>query len=65
MTHQHLQDAIYEEACGVVKKEVQSLCSTSDPSILRKTSPKDLAEFKWDSMNEELINSSVCDRFSE
>lgn len=55
MKHQDFQDALYEEACDLVQKELQSLCSIAHSSLLRKTTPKDLGSFEWKNMNAELI----------
>ena len=54
MKDSDFQDAIYKEACSVIQKELQSLCSLSNPSLLRKTGCKDLASFEWNNMNAEL-----------
>ena len=54
MKHSDFKDAVYNEACSVVQKELQSLCSLANPSLLRKTTSKDLASFEWNNMNAEL-----------
>ena len=55
MKHGDFQDAVYEETCYVVQKELQNLCSLSHPSLLRKTTSSDLASFDWKNMNAELV----------
>ena len=36
-----MRDALYEEACDGVNKEIQDLCSIGEPSLLRATSAED------------------------
>lgn len=56
MKHQGMRDALYEEACDVVNKEIKDLCSIGEPSLLRATSAEDLACVKWEKINNELKN---------
>ena len=54
MKHQGMRDALYEEACDGVNKEIKDLCSIWKPSLLRTTSAEDLACITWEKINSEL-----------
>ena len=54
MKHQGMRDALYEEACDGVDKEIKDLCSIGEPSLLRATSAEDLACITWEKINNEL-----------
>ena len=49
---------VNEKICQLVSKsttsEITSLCSKTNPSVLRKSSHEELAEFSWGKVNEEL-----------
>ena len=51
-----MRDALYEEACDGVNKEIKDLCSIGEPSLLRATSAEDLACLTWEKINNELKN---------
>ena len=56
MKHQGMRDALYEEACDGVNKEIKDLCSIGEPSLLRATSAEDLACLTGEKINNELKN---------
>ena len=56
MKHQGMRDALYEEACDGINKEIKDLCSIGEPSLLRATSAEDLACITWEKINNELKN---------
>lgn len=51
-----LNDVIYQLISKKITSEIVGLCSKTNPSVLRKTSPKELAEFSWDKVNQELLS---------
>ena len=60
-----LKTDILEQFSVVIKDELKQLCSTNNPSILRKTSKKDLINFSWESVHKELQEKTpTLERFS-
>lgn len=55
LTTVHLKDVIFGECCSVIQKELQLLCTKSQPSVLRKKSKSDLKSFSWDVVYGELL----------
>ena len=54
MKHDEFRDALYEEACDVVNKEIKDLCSLTEPSLLRGTTHEELTSLTWENIDSEL-----------
>ena len=60
-----LKTEILEQFSVVIKDELKQLCSTNNPSVLRKTSKEDLINFSWDSVHKELQEKTpTVERFA-
>ena len=60
-----LKEEILEQFSGEIKDELKSLCSTNNPSVLRKTSKEDLINFSWESVHKELQEKTpTLERFA-
>ena len=52
--------------CQEVTSEIAGLCSTSNPYVLRKSSPDDLTKFIWEAVHDEMkIRASIYLQFLE
>ena len=49
-----VNEKIYQLVSKSITSEITSLCSKTNPSVLRKSSHGELAEFSWGKVNEEL-----------
>ena len=49
-----MKEYVYKEACHEIHKEVEKLCTLSEPSILCNTSKVAMQLFSWEAVNEEL-----------
>ena len=61
---------VKKEVVKLISQEITSemvgLCSTSNPSVLRKSSPDDLAKFTWEVVHDELkIRAPIYLQFLE
>ncbi len=58
MSHRKTKEAVLRETGLILRKELQTLCKSSAPSMLRGTSPQALKTFQWDSLVDELEERS-------
>lgn len=47
---------VLQLACKEITSELVGLCSKANPSVLRESSPEDLAKFSWEVVHDELKN---------
>jgi hypothetical protein len=59
-THSSINGLIINKLLDSITKEIQSLCSKSNPSILRKTNIESLKSFEWKSVLAELEKRTPC-----
>lgn len=49
-----VNEIIYQLIGKEITSEITGLCSKTNPSLLRKSTPKELSEFSWDNVHQEL-----------
>ena len=54
---------VFKESCAVITGEIQNICSSLSPSILRKKSKPDLQNFSWDIVYSEF--QKMCPHFCQ